>query len=692
MRASKRLAGALTALGLLAQALTPAAAQVPQAAVQGPRLPATAAPQPPQAPPAVLPARPGARLAPGQPIPPAELEAFVDGVVRAGLATDHVAGATVSVVQYGQPVLVKGYGFARLNPATPVDPNRHLFRIGSLSKTFTWILLMREVEAGRVQLNQPVNSYLPEALQVPAGGWSKPIRVVDLTGHAPGFEDQTLGSLFVRDPADLTDAAEFLRRHRPERVREPGLFPTYSNYGTALAAEIVTRTARAPDYPTLVERDVLRPAGLTRTTFREPYPARQGLPAPLSGPMANDFADGHRWTGGTFAKNRFEHIVHIAGVGGGSTTAADMARYMTLLLNEGALDGATIYGPRAAQAFKTPSIAPIEGVTQWRHGFMTTDLPGGFTGFGHGGATLGFMTNLVVVPELGLGVFISTNTDTGTGLVTRLPRLLVERFYANAAPVRLAGDPAWTEANGGKYAGAYLGTRRTYGGLEGFVSRLAGYAKVSPTGDGYLAIQAGETTRLYAPTRTPGRFLAADGSGPLLFDLDEGGKAAGWSAVSGSQNFERAKGFDNPDLFNVLFLLTLVAAAATWIGAATRLGRVIRPTDHQALSNLVSLVVAALWLLSVGAFMIWGAGAMENAEVAVYEWPHWAVRTGSILALLAAIGTIMLALLLWPAWKSADRRGDGWSVFRKLRHTAAVAIWALFSVTLAFWGALSFWS
>ena len=89
-------------------------------------------------------------MQPGEPIPPAELEAFVDAAVRIGMDETHVAGAAVSVVQDGRLVLNKGYGFASLYPPRPVDPDITLFRIGSITKTFTWILLMRAVEAGKL--------------------------------------------------------------------------------------------------------------------------------------------------------------------------------------------------------------------------------------------------------------------------------------------------------------------------------------------------------------------------------------------------------------------------------------------------------------------------------------------------------------------------------------------------------------
>ncbi len=175
----------------------------------------------------------GPRLQPGTPIPPAELEAFVDGVVREAMTTGHIAGAAVSVVQNGQVVLKKGYGFAA--PGRAVDPDNTLFRIGSISKTFTWIAVMKEVEAGRMRLSAPIDLYLPEPLQIPDQGFAQPILVRDLMSHSGGFEDRTLGQLFERSPDRIRPLADYLREERPRRVRPSGQVSVYSNYGAMLA-------------------------------------------------------------------------------------------------------------------------------------------------------------------------------------------------------------------------------------------------------------------------------------------------------------------------------------------------------------------------------------------------------------------------------------------------------------------------
>ena len=138
------------------------------------------------------------------------------GSSRAAMARDHIAGVTVSIVQNGQVMLKKGYGFA--GPGRPVDPDRTLFRIGSISKTFTWIAVMKEVEAGRMRLDGPINDYLPADLAIPAmPGW-RPVEIRDVMSHTPGFEDRILDHMFAETPAQIRSLPAELKLILPKRV------------------------------------------------------------------------------------------------------------------------------------------------------------------------------------------------------------------------------------------------------------------------------------------------------------------------------------------------------------------------------------------------------------------------------------------------------------------------------------------
>jgi CubicO group peptidase (beta-lactamase class C family) len=628
----------------------------------------------------------GARLAPGTPLPPAELEAFVDGVVREAMTSDHIAGVAVSVVQDGQVVLKKGYGFAA--PGRPVDPDLTLFRVGSISKTFTWIALMKEVEAGRMRLSAPIDLYLPEPLQIRDQGFAQPILVRDLMTHSAGFEDRTLGQLFEKNPDRIRPLGDYLRQERPRRVRPPGQVSVYSNYGAMLAGEATSYENGHP-YQDLIDAEIIQPLGLAHTTFREPYPARAELPRPMPAALAADLSTGYRWAAGTWRPQAFEYLTQGAPAGAGSSTAGDMARYMLMILNGGQLDGATIYGAATAAGFRTTLFSNAPGVNGWDDGFLEFALPGGFRGVGHGGDTLWFHSSMVTVPALNLGIFVTTNTDTGPALTASLPERIVERFYAPLAVSPRSGVPALVDARG-VYAGTYVNDRRPYHGLEKFVFMLLGQASVSVTDDGrLLAPGDGGGPQAWVPDGPPGHFVSVDSPQTMAFQIVNG-RAVRWFAPSGATAFDRVGVIDRASTLALMTVLTALASIATLIGLAVRDRLQSRETPTQARASLVQTTVSILWLVAMASFGAWGAGAGDLGRI-VYGWPGPFVIVASSCALVGAMLTVLLLALTPVVWRGG-RRLDSWSIWRKFRFTVTTVVFAAFAAQLLLWGALAPWS
>jgi len=626
-------------------------------------------------------------LAASAPMPQPQLEAFVDGVVREAMARDHIAGVTISVVQNGQVVLKKGYGVSRLNPARPVDPDRTLFRIGSISKTFTWIVLMKEIEAGHMRLDAPVNLYLPQSVQMPDQGFTQPVRLRHLMSHTAGFEDRALGQLFERDYGRVRPLQVYLRQERPQRVRGAGLEESYSNYGAALAGLAVSNVT-GKTFEALTEDEIINPLHLTRTTFREPRPALEGLPHPMNPALARDVADGFRWTANGFERRPFEYIGQVAPAGAASSTAGDMARYMQVLLNGGALDGATVFSPQIARWMRTTLYRPAPGATGWNYGFEEMALPGGHRGFGHLGTTLSFMSSMVLAPDLGLGIFVSTNTDTGGQLRERLPQQIIEHFYAPRAAAIPPGSPSLVN-NAAVYEGHYLTTRRAYGGMEGFVDALIGFTNVRVTPGGYLSTTDNDGVHLWSATDKPGVFRSLDGPETIVFDI-RNGRAVRIFGASGTAVYERRGDWAGPNLLALLAGLTVIAAITTLIGVGFRSRRDFRQTTVQARASLMQTTQAVLWLVALTCFGSWAAGTADTAHV-VYDWPGPWLVIASACALVAAVLTIMTLLMLPVIWRGG-RRVDSWTGGRKVRFTITVLVFSAFALDLAYWGALMPWS
>ena len=666
------------------RAAVPAAAALTAAAVAMPAkaTPALIAPVIP-----TQPARPGARLAPGTAIAPAELEAFVDGLVRRSMERDHIAGVTVSIVQNGQIVLKKGYGLAQLSPAKAVNPDQTLFRLASISKTFTWIALMKEVEAGHLRLDAPVNLYLPEKLQIKDQGFKQPILVRDLLAHTPGFEDKAMGQLFERDADRIRPIATYLRQERPDRVREPGLVSTYSNYGAALGGEISSYVSGKP-FESLIEVGITRPLGLNHTTFREPYPARADLPAAMPTALAAQLSDGFYWNGASFIPKTFEHVSQIAPAGSASSTAADMARYMQLILNGGTIDGQVIYSPTTAKAFRTPLRNPSNSQNGWAHGFIEYPLPGGFKGQGHGGDTLLFHSNMVTVPDLNLGIFIATNTSTGDDLAASLPARVVEQYYATPTLKPFAGTPELA-SQAKIYEGSYLSTRRAYSGLERFVGSIIGEASVEVTKDGTLLLNRGGKIKAYVLSTRPGWLVSVNGVEEIKFDV-ENGKAVRFYDPMGTQAFERENSLASGSILTLFAALTALCSVAAIVGLFTRDRREFRQTPTQGRAGLMQTSIAGLWLAAMAMFGLWATAAEDVSQV-FYSWPGNLVTLASSCALVASILTAITLLMMTNIWRGG-RRVDSWTSWRKLRFSMSTVIFTIFSILVALRGGLEPWN
>jgi CubicO group peptidase (beta-lactamase class C family) len=619
------------------------------------------------------------RLPPDAPIPVSELEPFVDGVVRAAMSRDHIAGVTVAVVQEGQQKLKKGYGFA--GDARPVDPDLTLFRIGSISKTFTWIAAMQEVEAGRMKLDGSINAYLDAKLAIAeVPGW-RPVELRDLMSHTPGFEDRVI-DMFAETPAQIRPLAARLRLRPPKRVFPPATVSAYSNYGVMLVGEAVSELEGA-SFQDVIERKITKPLGMNHTSFREPYPARADLPTPMTADLAAELSTPYHFTDGVITAQPTEWLSQVAPAGGGSSTAADMSRYMLMMLGDGELDDARVYSHATAVAFRTPIPLPMPNGGEMDHGFIQVPLPGGFMGYGHDGETLWFQSMMVTVPALRLGVFISANTDSGHELARDLPQLIVAHFYGPPAS-KLAGSLPSSSDSASNYTGTYVPNRRPYSGLQKFLFVLLKQASVEATPDGYLLTQSEGSDNTWVATGKAGHFERIDGPTATDFALREG--AMEWYQPEGTESLVRVgPGYQR----TVLLLAVLLTAAAAFGSLFTAARGLAVPTPATVLQRRLSITqagVAGTWLIALGAFTVFASHA-ENLRALIFKWPGVPLLISSWAALVASLGSVALLVGLPFALKSSL----GWGRWRKACVSLTCLLFCLQGLLLAHWNFLMPW-
>ena len=321
-----------------------------------------------------------------------DLESFFDGFLPQQIEKADIAGAVIAVVKDGKPIFEKGYGYSDVESKKPISPQDTLFRPGSISKTFTWTAVMQQVELGKLDLDRDVNDYLD--FKLPAN-FGKPTTLRDIMTHRPGLEE-TIKDLFVGSEKDLTPLAKYLPTHIPHQIYPPGTIPAYSNYATTVAAYIVQRVS-GENFDDYLDNHFFKPLGMTRATFRQP------LPESLKPFMSSGYARASD-------KAKDFEAVEVAPAGSLSASADAMAHWMIMHLQNGKYGDVQILKPETAVAMHTRQKGWPDAVNGMCLGFyeQTTN---GHRVIAHGGDTQWFHSNMLLLVNDGVGIYVSYNSQ-----------------------------------------------------------------------------------------------------------------------------------------------------------------------------------------------------------------------------------------------------------------------------------------
>ncbi len=436
----------------------------------------------------------------------ADFEAFVDGIMAAHLKANHIAGATFAAVQDGQVLLAKGYGYADIEKKRPVSADRTLFRPGSVSKLFAWTAVMQLFEQGKIDLNADVNTYL-RGFKIPAT-FPEPITMIHLLTHTPGFEEKAEG-MAVRKPEDLEPLGKFLAEHIPARVRPPGQLTSYSNYGSALAGYIV-ETVSGMSFEDYVEECIFKPLGMGHSTFRQPLPAN----------LAGDMSVGYKYEDGVFAPQEFELLNGMAPAGTLSTTAADMAKFMIAHLQNGLYGEARILNDETARLMHTQLFTHDPRLPGNAHGFWQV-IYNDLAAIGHGGDTILFHSELLLIPQPNLGLFVSYNSVGGAGGAREeLVSGILDRYFP--APPMAGPRPSENfKKRAGRFSGVYVASRVNASTFEK-LGRLVMNLRVKPTDNNTLLLSFFSNKSQWIEDE-PLVFKEVGGQGTAVFTEDADG-------------------------------------------------------------------------------------------------------------------------------------------------------------------------
>ena len=472
--------------------------------------------------------------------------AFFDTAFDVQRQDHELTGAVVSVVYRGEVLFKGGYGWADLEKRVPADPDRSLFRIASISKTFVWTAIMQLVEQSKLDLEDDVNSYID--FQIPAT-FEAPIRIKHLLAHTPGFEEKGIGSR-ARTAEDLLPLGEYLATMQPARVRPPGEHVSYSNYGAALAGHIIERVSGL-SWADYVDENILKPLQMNSTNTQ----------SPLVADFSARHAIGYKYQAGRFVSTPFA-FENDAPAGHMSTTAADMTRFMLAHLNGGAYGEARILSEETTRQMQTPLFALHDGISPVLHGFYRSDRNDQLV-FGHGGDVNQFHSNMSLIPGHELGVFVSFNSDPGAAARSNLIAAFVDHFFPVAF---LRAAPEAIAVNLQDYAGDYIPLRANVSTFER-LSIIVNSLSISVRDDELLV--SGRNTNRWRAT-APDRFTARYTDRTMVFERNKSGKVSHVLIGSPFGTFKRVNGLDAPGNIRSLMAFAVMVALLAVIGYSYR--------------------------------------------------------------------------------------------------------------------------
>lgn len=440
-----------------------------------------------------------------------QLEQFVDGVVKAQMTTLDIPTAVIAVVKDGSPLLVKGYGYADRGSKTPIVPATSMFRVGSITKTFTWTAVMQLVEQGRIDLDADVNQYL-RGFKIPAT-YPQPITMRHMMTHTTGFEDGGLGYL-RGDPVANKSMQKTLAEHMPARVRPPGELPSYSNYAAALAGLIVENVSGVP-YDEYIRRNIFERLDMRYATVEEVVPAS----------LKPHIVTGYRNRGGNYEAGAYETIGGFRAAGSASVSALDMTHFMIAQLQDGRYGDARLMQPDSMRSMHATAFQSDPRLPGIALGFYEQSM-NGVRALAHGGDTAMFHAYLWLIPEKNVGIFVDYVGDGGVMARDGLMAALFDRYFPEATRTKAVKSQLSDASARDRYNGSYRFLRRNWSDIDKALS-LPNQLTVTALDNGRLLLSLPVLDNLqwlFEPAG-PDLFRQVDGKRQIAFRVDGSGRA-----------------------------------------------------------------------------------------------------------------------------------------------------------------------
>jgi CubicO group peptidase (beta-lactamase class C family) len=334
----------------------------------------------------------------------------IDSLISADLAKRPLGSVTAGVISGKQLIWSKSYGQADMEKRVPADADT-VYRIGSITKMFTAVMLEQLVEAGKVHLSDPVERYFPEIKAV-QGRFpdAPPITLIQLATHTSGLgrEPDNTDTYVTGSVAnwEKTLIAALTRLHYQY---EPGTRFFYSNIGYAILGAALSRAA-GESYTEYVAKHIFQPLGMTHSAFERnaqllPHLAKGYQVMGPNGGVDSETPQREHETGRGYKVPN----------GAIYTTLGDLAHFASFLMGQGP---DSVLKIASLERFQMQSIVPADIGLSSGYGIgFQVDRRDNYVAFGHGGAVAGYTSMLLMNRPKGIGVIVLSSGAANPGSI-----------------------------------------------------------------------------------------------------------------------------------------------------------------------------------------------------------------------------------------------------------------------------------
>ncbi len=391
---------------------------------------------------------------------------YASQLIRYEMKQNAVEGLSIALVVDQRVVWAEGFGFADEEKAIPATADT-LYRVGSISKLFTDTAAMQLAEQGKLDIDQPLQKYIPNFSIKSRFANTAEITPRQLMTHHSGLPRDRLKGFITASPAPFATLVDDI--HDDYTAYPPGLMTSYSNLGISLLGVAIQNQSGMP-FADYMQQSLLVPMGMTNSSFDT------GLSAsPL-------MAQGYKGR-----KVAVEPSLRDVPAGGLNSSVNDMSRFISMVFAGGAAGGHQIIQEKTLQEMLRPQNSAVAldfdtrvGLGWWLDAKGKPQLKNGGTVAAHNGATISFHSQLYILPEHKLGVIVLANSSTAGGVVEHVAiETLASALEAKSGihqpePVKIQTDKK-------------LPTPEEVHEFVGDYTTMIGLAQISACGDGLCA-------------------------------------------------------------------------------------------------------------------------------------------------------------------------------------------------------------